>query len=233
MLDLSDAHHFRKVIAGVCMIAAPLLLLAGVIVHPEVSTDEARVVAAAAADMDAWYLSHLLIFGSIVCAVPAVLGLMHMLRERGTALGHVGGGLALLGLLAYAGVVAIEMVVWQMGAGGDQAQMAALLTRITETAGTMILFVVLPFAFAVGMAVLAFGLYRARAVEVWMAALLAVGAVAVVISGLVAETWFAILAAALLLLGLAPIGQMVLTESDADWEHTPESRGFRPLAGTR
>jgi hypothetical protein len=130
-------------------------------------------------------------------------------------------------------VIGIEMVVWQMGAGGDQAQMAALLTRITETAGTMALFFVLPFAFAVGMVVLALGLARVRAVETWMAALLAIGAVAVTVSGLVAETWFAIVAAAVLLIGFAPVGQMVLTESDADWEHTPESRGFRPVAGTR
>lgn len=31
--------------------------------------------------------------------VPATLGLMHMLREREVALGHVGGAIALIGLL--------------------------------------------------------------------------------------------------------------------------------------
>ena len=40
---------------------------------------------------------------SLVLAVPAVLGLMHMLREREVALGHVGGGLGLLGILAFVG----------------------------------------------------------------------------------------------------------------------------------
>jgi hypothetical protein len=230
MLDLSNAHHFRKTVAGVCMIAAPLMLLVGVVVHPEMSTEEARIVANAAASPDAWYISHLLLFGSVVLAVPAVLGLMHMLRERGTAYGHVGGGLAVLGLLCYAAVVGIEMVVWQMGAGGE---MTALLTRVTETTGTVIPFMILPFAFGVGMVVLAMGLYRARAAVWMMAACLAVGGVAVTISGLVGETWFAIVAAAILLFGFAPIGQIVLSESDADWEHTPESPGYRPLAGTR
>ena len=42
--------------------------------------------------------------------VPAVLGLMHMLREREVAFGHVGGGLAMLGLLAFTGIVAMELV---------------------------------------------------------------------------------------------------------------------------
>src|SRR5438874_953426 len=34
MLDLSDAHHTRKLIAGMCMMFAPLCLLAGAIVEP-------------------------------------------------------------------------------------------------------------------------------------------------------------------------------------------------------
>ena len=51
--------------------------------------------------------------------VPAVLGLMHMMREREVAFGHVGGGLAMLGLLAFAGIVAMELVMWQMVAGGS------------------------------------------------------------------------------------------------------------------
>ena len=51
--------------------------------------------------------------------VPAVLGLMHMLRERQVAFGHVGGGLAMLGLLAFTGIVAMELVMWQMAAAGE------------------------------------------------------------------------------------------------------------------
>jgi len=51
--------------------------------------------------MDAWYVAQLIGLVSIVLAVPAVLGLMHMLREREVAWGHIGGGLAMLGLLGY------------------------------------------------------------------------------------------------------------------------------------
>ena len=42
-----------------------------------------------------------------------------------------------------------------------------------------------------------------------------------------------IIGAAVLLVGFFQVGRMVLTESDEDWEHTPEYSGFRPLAGTR
>ena len=85
MNRLSDAHHFRKQVAGICMLAAPALLLAGVIVHPETGTGEGSMVAAAAGNPDAWYAAHVLILGSLVLAIPATLGLMHMLREREVA----------------------------------------------------------------------------------------------------------------------------------------------------
>ena len=45
--------------------------------------------------------AHLVLLASVVLALPAVLGLMHMLRERMAAYGHIGGALALPGLLAF------------------------------------------------------------------------------------------------------------------------------------
>src|SRR5947209_20138814 len=146
MLKFSDAHHFRKTVAGWCMIAAPLFLLASQIVSPKLKTDEAAQIAVVVDHADRWYIASLLGLVSIVLAVPAVLGLMHMLRERRVAYGHAGGGLALLGLLAAMGGTAIGMVVWQMAAGGaDTAQMAALLDRVNTTAGTFVPFYAGPF----------------------------------------------------------------------------------------
>ena len=45
--------------------------------------------------------------------------------------------------------------------------------------------------------------------------------------------WLAIVAAALLAVGLGAIGHMVLRESDEAWERTPEYEGFRPVTGMR
>src|SRR5688500_20298837 len=114
MSRLSDSHHFRKTIAGMCMIGAPLLLLVGMVVHPERKSDVGDQLAVVAGNMDAWFAAHLIVAVALVLAVPAVLGLMHMLREREVAFGHVGGGLAMVGLLATTGVVAIDGCVgWQ------------------------------------------------------------------------------------------------------------------------
>ena len=234
MSGLSDAHHFRKLVAGACMIVAPLLLLVAAVIHPESKTDEGSQLAVIAGNLDEWYVAHLLALVSIALAVPAVLGLMHMLRERQVAFGHVGGGLTLLGLLAFTGIVAIEgFVGWQMGAAGDRGEMTALFERLNDTAGIVIPFYVVSVAFAIGMVCLAFGLYRARVVQSWMALFLVVAAVCIAIAGPAAANWLMIVGAAFLFVGFGSIGRMVLRESDEDWEHTPEYEGFRPLLGMR
>jgi hypothetical protein len=230
---LSDAHHFRKMVAGVCMMLAPLLLLVSAIVHPGFETDEAELLASAAASLDAWYLAEMLILVSIVLAVPATLGFMHMLREQQVAAGHVGGGLALIGLLAFTGVTAMQLVVWQMAQPQlERGQMVSLLQGVNDATGIFIPFYLCTFAFAVGYVVLAWGLAAARAISPVMAACIALGAVLLSVAFATAITWLLILAAALLLLGVGSTALVVLRESDADWEHTPRFRGFRAAPGT-
>lgn len=232
-MHLSDAHHFRKLLAGACMVVAPVFLLVAMVIHPASDMDEATQVATIADNLDAWYVAHLLALISIAVMVPAVLGLMHMLRERQVAFGHVGGALTMLGLLAFTGIVAMELVMWQMAAGGDTREAVTLLERLNETAGIVIPFVVVSFGFALGVACLAIGLYRARAVQSWMAISVAAGAILFGVAIGSAMNWLAIVAAAFLVVGLGAIGRMVLQETDEAWEHTPEYEGFRPVPGMR
>ena len=234
MFTFSDPHHFRKTVAGLCMVAAPLVLLVGMIVHPERKTDEADQLAVVGANLDQWYVSHLLVLISLVLAVPAVLGLMHMLRERESGWGHIGGGLAMLGLLALTAVVAIDgLVVWQMASGGDGAAMTALYESFMDTAGIAIPVFLVSFAFAIGVALLSMGLYFARAVPAWMSAFVEIGVICLAIGNAAAVDWLAIVGAAFFFVGFGSVGRLVLTESDEDWMHTPERPDFRALPGMR
>ena len=233
MSRLSDSHHFRKTIAGMCMIGAPLLLLVGMVIHPERKSDVGDQLAVIADNMDAWYAAHLIVLVALVLAVPAVLGLMHMLREREVAFGHVGGGLALVGILATTGVVAIDGFVGWQAAESPSPEMVALFERVTETTGIVIPFFVMSLGFAVGMLFLAAGLYRARAVQSWTSAMLGVGSIALAVGNMMPSDVLSILGSAILLVGFFQVGRMVLSESDEAWEHTPEYSGFRSLAGTR
>jgi hypothetical protein len=232
-MHLSDAHHSRKMIAGACMVVAPIVLLVATVIHPASDTDEATQVATIADNLDAWYAAHLLALVSIVLMVPALLGLMHMLRERQVTLGHVGGGLAMLGLLAFVGIVAMELVMWQLASDGDTAAAVSLLNGLNESAGILIPFALVSFGFSIGMALLAVGLYRARVVQSWMAVCVGVGSILFGFGVATAMNWLTIVAAAFLVVGLWSIGRMVLRETDEAWEHTPEYEGFRSVPGMR
>src|SRR3954453_2864592 len=89
MFGISDAHHFRKMVAGFCMVFAPLCMLVGFLVDP-----------------DAEYA---FLFAGAVLMVPAMLGLMHMLREREVAMGHLGGGLSLIGRMGMAPLIGMDL----------------------------------------------------------------------------------------------------------------------------
>lgn len=230
MLNPSDAHHFRKMVAGVCLILAPVCLLAASIVAPSSDNNSAAILRATAAHQDRFYISTVLVIVGLVLLLPAVLGLMHMLRERQVALGQVGGGLTLVGVLMGMLFSGVSLVQWQMVRGGSRADMVALYHRFTHTAGTQV-FLFFTLALTVGLVALAYGLYRAHAIHWSTAGALVAGAVVLQIAFFVGNTaaWF-IVATAILLVALATIGRTVLMETDADWEHTPEFRGFRPAA---
>ena len=236
MSRLSDSHHFRKTVAGVCMIGAPLLLVIGMIVHPETKSDVGDQLAVISANMDDWYAAHLIVAVALVLAVPAVLGLMHMLRDREVAYGHSVAAWpwsacsprrgSSRSRASSAGRPALQ-------AAADAAAMTALFERVTETSGVVLPIFVMSYAFTVGMLFLAAGLYRARAVQSWTAAMLGIGPIVLAVGSAMTEDVVSIVGAGILLVGFFQVGRMVLTESDEDWEHTPEYHGFRPLAGTR
>src|SRR3954468_15362118 len=89
VFGISDAHHFRKMVAGFCMVFAPLCMLVGFVVDPDAS--------------------YAFLFVGAILMVPAALGLMHMLREREVAMGHVGGGLSLIGLMGMAALIGMDV----------------------------------------------------------------------------------------------------------------------------
>jgi hypothetical protein len=189
MESLSNAHHFRKMVAGICMVAAPLALLLAMVFESKIGISENAYVIGKVGDPDTGQIEQMLLVAGLVLMVPAVLGLMHMLREREVDFGHVGGTVALVGLL------------------------------------------VLPWAFMAGLVILAFGLYRAHAVQFTWALCIAAGAILLGVGGAAESEIFAIVGAVITLVGVGSTGLMVLGETDEEWEHTPEHKAFRPLAG--
>jgi hypothetical protein len=232
-MGFSDSHHFRKTVAGCCMVAGPLLALVAFVVSPAIESGSAAQVAEVARHQDRFALTSLLSLAAVVLVIGGTLGLMHMLRERMVGYGNAGGILALVGLLFTMAQIAAGFTLWSAVADGVQPADVATWHSLTHDTVTVVALVALPWLAVVGFAVLAMGLYRAHAVDWWMAAMTALGALGITLAGPLASVAVGIVGAALFLVGLGSIGMYVLRESDADWEHTPEYRGFRPAAGMR
>ena len=194
MAGISDAHHFRKMVAGFCMVFAPLCMTVGFIVDPDAS--------------------YAFLFIGVVLMVPAALGLMHMLREREVAFGHMGGGLSLIGLMGMAGLVGMDV-------GGT----TDLVDRVDHLTGVGNWMFVATMGFGLGMAMLGMGTFRAHALMSWAAACLMIGGIAFDVALIASSAGIAIAASAAMLAGVGATGLMVWRESDDAWEHTPALGG--------
>jgi hypothetical protein len=232
-MGFSDSHHFRKTIAGCCMVVGPLAALAAFIVSPAFHSGSAAQVAEAARHHDRFLLATLLSLAAVALVVGGSLGLMHMLRERMVGYGNVGGLFTLVGLLATMAAVGSQAMLWSMTTDGVQAADVSTWHSATHDTAMVVPLVAVPWLAVIGFAVLAMGLYRAHVVDWWMAAMLALGALGITLAGPLASVAVGIVGAALFLVGMGSIGTIVLRESDADWEHTPDYRGLRPAAGMR
>src|SRR5919202_4708028 len=93
-MGFSDSHHLRKTVAGACMVLAPLMFLVAFVISPRLETDAGKQLSVATGHADRFYIANLVATLGLVLVVPAVLGVMHMLRERRPAYSGLGGGAA-------------------------------------------------------------------------------------------------------------------------------------------
>jgi hypothetical protein len=231
-MGFSDSHHLRKTVAGWCMFLAPLLFLVAFVVSPKLETGAGKQLSAAADHIHRFYVANLVATVGLILVVPAVLGVMHMIRERQPVFSTVGGVLTLVGVFASMVGQGVAFVVWEMARhGADSAANTSVLHAVLHDSGTVIPIYIVGFVGAAGVVVLAAGLWMSHVVDWWMALFFAVGVVCINVAFPAGLLALAIVGSALMLVGLGSMGLMVLRESDADWEHTPDYHGMRPAAG--
>jgi len=223
MLGLSDARHFRRLVAGFCLIAAPVVLLVGAVVHPQIEHEATGHLAVVGENPARYFAAHAILLGGLAVLLFAILGLVHLLRRRETAFGHVGGGLAMVGLLGATALVAVDGIVISQMAQPDvhSEEMAELLDRIKESAGLLAIARISAVALLLGVLLLAVGLARARAVRSWTAITIAAAAVAFFGGQVTDNRLIFAIAFVIYLVGLGPLGWRILRESDEEWERSP------------
>ena len=221
MTGNSASERFRKVVTGICLIAAPLGLLVGLAIHPEQSSDAADQLAIIAADPGRWALAHWIIAASAVVLSGAVLGLAHLVHEHRPGHAIIGGALGLIGASSLAAVAFSEATYGaEMGRVGAAAGVTSSFAAVSEGVG----FVVILIGALMGplsVVVLGAAGLVADVVSRWAAFALMAGGTALVVS-LPLDFMVGVLAgSALMVVGMVPIGFMVLRETAEEWSHTP------------
>lgn len=159
---LADPYRFRKAVGGIALIGFPLAAFISCFTDSADGTGEpgsqlAGYVAQNAAGIRTTGLVFML---SAVLTVPAALGVAHLLRQRGTILGHIGAACLSVGAFGHFGYG-----FWQVLISRAQGlNVTDYLGRMSDQSNLL-----LPELFLVdiGILLLSIGLVRSRAVPVW------------------------------------------------------------------
>lgn len=171
-------RRFRKTLVAACLLGAPLLIAIGQLVSRGVWEDDEAAYLASIADSEAqFYIGSMISVAGAFLIPIAVLGLVHLVRVRRRVLGTVVGAVALLGAFGMpGGWLAGTIFEYIAAQQADRAAMVGLLADLESGAAAPLL--VMWMAFSIGLLLLAVGLFVARTVPRWSAALLGVSVVA-------------------------------------------------------
>ncbi len=212
MPKINDADNFRRTLAGVCLIAAPLTLLAALLVHP--GEGSGGFVQAIAENPGRVEVSNLLIILSSILFVPGLIGILRVIRGRGSVLAHAGVALAVVGVVGHAVWAGFQIVLVGVITGGvDQGVMSRLVEGGPPNAGFIVVMLMFLVGFFAGSTVLAAAVWRSDALPWWAAVCL----LAAVVWDFVPFGGGVVAAAtgpALALVGFGAIGVKLLTTPD-------------------
>ncbi len=223
----------RRFLAGACLIAAPLTLMAAIAISPSLSGKTAEVLPKFAANKASLLVADLLFTAAIVLLVPATLGLVRQLRPRAPRLAPIAAGLLFVGWMFVLGPVFTDRVQVQLATSGiSLPQAVSLSDRITGDTAVGVMFAVFVVGHTLGGILTGVVLLRTRFVPVIAAAATTAGAVLHPIARVGLESKpLDVIAFVLLSTGLVAAGRRVLAMSDEVWAAGEWVGGAAP-AGT-
>jgi len=218
MSPLNDPVRFRKSVAGASLIAFPLAGLGSSILGSNEGTDTPpdELYSIATQAGNTMLASGVVFMLSAVLTVPAAGGILHLLRGRGAALGHLGAAFLLLGAMGHMGYGTWQVMLSQIPHEPDRAAMIAYLDR-----AAVITAVLLPLliSIVIGLLLAVIGLRRARMIPLWvLLAVVGLGIIDLLINSFELDSKLVpILIWSMATVPLARIGQLILTMSNDQW----------------
>ena len=216
MSKLSDPVTFRKRVAGASLIGFPFAGVISSLIDAEEGTDTppGELYAIATAHDGAILAAALVFMVSAVLTLPALGGILHLLRDRGVGLGHVGAALVLLGAFGHMGYATWQVMLSQAPQAGDEAAMIAFLDRASLTTDILLPLLV---AVAVGYLLLGFALRRAGIVPLWVPLVLVGGVLFATVTDSVDSKFVPVVNWSFVLATFGFVGVRILGMSDDEW----------------
>ena len=220
---LSNATRFRRTTAGLCLIFAPLFLLISNLIQTRAPVSIENLLDAVTANAVANEVSFGFALYGFTLMIPAVIGIVHLLRHRSVALGHIGGTLLIAGMVSFAFVAGTESILYI--AGADPTMNREALVALNDRIGISVVYNIINltevFGYLFGTIIFAIAIFRAKVVPGVIPILLAVG----IIARFTLASFYAgiIVSDALYFAAFAFIGVFVLRQSDDEWERPPDA----------
>lgn len=154
------SHRSRATLATASLVAGPLLMSIGDLIHPSESNDPVDQATVLVDGATRWYGAHLLLLVGAAVFIPGILALSQIAAARKPANGDAVRVLLLVGLSAFSAIFASEMLVGRYAAQGASASATADLLRTLQSAPVLGVLGVLGSAFFVGVAAFAIPFIR-------------------------------------------------------------------------
>ncbi len=221
MLKIRNAAHFRRTVAGLCLLIAPLLFAVAEIA-PQPSGSAAAQLASYAQHRDQLLAGLLLGIASSMLFVPALFGLLHQIRDRGVVYAHVAAAMIVYGLVTAAALWGVNAMFWEMAKPGmNPSAMATLLDGIHHAPAAAALLAG-HYLFALGVLLLGVAVWRAGLAPRWAGILVALFPVSDAVLSPAGDVTSALISGAIGVAGFGALGWRMLAAPDASWDQLPE-----------
>jgi hypothetical protein len=221
MFTPGNPTQLRRRIAGVSLLVAPVLFAGAEILTPESSGDPASQLANYAEHRGATLAASLLGIAATIFFLPAIFGVVHMIRARAVTLAHIAGAMCVYGLVtAHAALGGVNLMFYEMTSPNlDKGEMVKLLDDVTHAPAVGAPLVLGHLVFGVGILLLGISVWRSQAFPRWAGPCVSLWIVVdAVIGSLPVDHVVGDLASnAFALVGFGTLGWALLTATDASW----------------
>ena len=199
---------------GLCLLVAPALLLVASIVNPSSGSgdDDRKYLESLADDPDAAQLSTALFIVGFTLMVVGIVGVVHVIRQRGATLANIGGALAIVGSILFVALQTTTLADLNSveHVGIDTAE--KLNEDIDDYWAAYVVFVPALLGTAIGYILLGAAVIRSKVAHIAAGVLIIVGLVLIPVT----DGFFVAFAA--LLAGFGLVGLKILGMTDEQWD---------------